>query len=61
MLLVLQIIFLAVSLLNAAKRFLATIAPYGKIKILSFYDVFPSGKVKRVRRDNGGEDLSKDF
>ena len=62
MLLVLKIISLAVSLLNAAKRFLANIAHYGKIKTLSFYnDVFSSGKVKRVRRDNGGEDLSKDF
>ena len=36
--------------------------PYGKIKILSFYDdVFPFGKVKRAFSDNKGEYLSKEF
>ena len=40
---------------NATKRFSAHIAPYGKIKSLNFdNDVFPSGKVKLVRSDNGG-------
>ena len=70
-LLVLQTIFLAVCLLiyflkekfntfNATKRFLANIAPYGKIKTSSFCDdVFPSEKVKRVCSDSWGEYLSK--
>jgi len=43
-------------------KFLADIAPYGKVKILSFHeDSFPSGDVKRVRSDNGGEFTSAEF
>ena len=40
---------------NATKRFLANIPPYGKNKSFSCYDdVFPSGIVKRLRSDNVG-------
>ena len=47
---------------RATERFLADIAPYGKVKTLSFHeDIFPSGNVKRVRSDNGGEFTSAEF
>ena len=46
----------------AFKKFLADIAPYGKVKTLNFYeDVFPSGDIKRMRSDNGGEFISQEF
>ena len=47
---------------QAMKKFLADIAPYGKIKTLSFHqDIFPSGEVVKLRSDNGGEFISKKF
>ena len=47
---------------KAAEKFLADIAPYGKVKTFSFYnDISPSGSVKCIRSDNGGEYLSKEF
>ena len=47
---------------KAIEKFLADISPYGKVKKLSFYeDIFPSGDVQRLRSDNGGEYLSREF
>ena len=47
---------------QATKKFLADIAPYGKIKTLSFHqDIFPSGEVVKIHSDNGGEFISKEF
>ena len=47
---------------KATEKFLADIAPYGKVKTLSFFDdVFPSGEIKKMRSDNGGEYISSDF
>ena len=47
---------------KALKKFLADIAPYGKVETLNFYeDVFPSGDVKRMRIDYGGEYISHEF
>ena len=47
---------------RATEKFLADIAPYGKVKTLSFHgDIFPSGDVKRVCSDNGGEFTSNEF
>ena len=47
---------------NATRKFLADIAPSGKIKTLSFYDdICPSGNIECIRSDNGGEYLSKEF
>ena len=47
---------------RALEKFLADIAPYGKVKTLNFLkDVFPSGEVKRMRSDNGGEYISREF
>ena len=46
---------------KATERFLADVAPYGKVKTLNFFqDVFPSGEIKRLRSDNGGEYISKE-
>lgn len=46
----------------ATEKFLADIAPYGKVRTLSFHeDIFLSGDVKRVRSDNGGEFTSNKF
>ena len=47
---------------KATERFLADVAPYGKVKTLNFFhDIFPSGEIKRLRSDNGGEYISKEF
>ena len=47
---------------KATEKFLADIAPYGNVKMLNFhYDVFPTGEVKRLRSDNGGEYLPAEF
>jgi len=47
---------------KATEKFLADIAPYGKVKTLSFHeDIYPSGDLKRVRSDNGGEFTSTEF
>ena len=47
---------------KALEKFLADIVPYGKVKTLNFFeDVFPSGEVKRMRSDNGGEYISREF
>lgn len=47
---------------RATEKFLADITPYGKVKTLSFHeDIFPSGEIKRVRSDNGGEFTSQEF
>ena len=47
---------------KATRKFLADVAPYGKVKTLNFYeDVLPSGEIKRMRSDNGGEFISKEF
>eukprot|EP00794_Sanderia_malayensis_P001519 gene1519-1679_t len=47
---------------KAVKKFLADIAPFGKVKTLNFFeDVFPAGDVKKMRSDNGGEYISNDF
>ena len=47
---------------KATEKFLADIAPYGKVKTLNFFeDVFPKGDIKRVRSDNGGEYISREF
>ena len=47
---------------QATEKFLADIAPYGKVKTLSFDDdIYPVGDVKRVRSDNGGEFTSGEF
>ena len=44
------------------KKFLADIAPFGKVKTLNFFeDVFPAGDVQKMRSDNGGEYISKEF
>ena len=38
------------------------IAPYGNVRISSFYDeISPTGEVVRLRSDNGGEYLSKEY
>ena len=47
---------------RATERILAHIAPYGKVKTLSFQEnIFPSGYVNRVRSDKGGELTSAEF
>ena len=47
---------------RATEKFLADVAPYGKVKTLSFHeDIFPSGETKRLRSDNGGEFISQEF
>ena len=47
---------------RATERILADIAPYGKVKTLSFQEnIFPSGYVNRVRSDKGGELTSAEF
>ena len=47
---------------KATEKFLADIAPYGKVKTLNFFeDVFPAGDIKRLRSDNGGEYISQKF
>ena len=47
---------------KATEKFLADVAPYRKVKTLSFLqDLFPSGEIKRMRSDNGGEYISKEF
>ena len=47
---------------KATRKFMAYIAPYGKVKTLNFYeDVLPSDEIKRMRSDNGGEFISKEF
>ena len=47
---------------TATAKFLKDIAPYGKVKILNFFeDVPPAGEIKRMRSDNGGEYLSHAF
>ena len=47
---------------RATEKFLADIAPYGKVKTFSFnFDITPSGNVKCVRSDNGGEFTSGDY
>ena len=47
---------------QATKKFLADIVPYGKIKTLSFHqDIFPSGEVVKLHSDNSGEFISKEF
>ena len=47
---------------KVTEKFLADVAPYGKVKTLSFLqDLFPSGEIKRVRSDNGGEYISTEF
>ena len=46
---------------KATERFLGDVAPYRKVKTLNFFqDVFPSGEIKRLRSDNGGEYISKE-
>ena len=47
---------------RATEKFLSDIAPYGKVKKINFTeDVFPTGEVKRMRSDNGGEYISREF
>ena len=47
---------------KALNKFLADISPYGKIKTLNFCsDILPSGDIKRMRSDNGGEFVSNVF
>ena len=47
---------------TATERFLSDVSPFGKVKCFSFHDdVFPSGEVRTIRSDNGGEYLSSDF
>ena len=47
---------------KATEKFLADVAPYGKVKTLSFLqDLFPSGEIKRMRSDNGGEYISTEL
>ena len=47
---------------KATEKFLADRAHYGKVKTLNFFqDTFPSGEIKRMRSDNSGEYLSKEF
>ena len=39
---------------KATEKFLADVAPYGKVKTLSFLqDLFPSREIKRIRNYNG--------
>ena len=46
----------------ALQKFLSDVAPYGKVKNLTFYDdSTDSNVVKRLRTDNGGEFVSKEF
>ena len=46
----------------ALQKFLSDVAPYGKVKNLSIRDdSTDSGVVKRLRTDNGGEFVSKEF
>ena len=47
---------------KATEKFLADIAPYGNVGTFNFHaDVFPTGEVKCIRSDNGGEYLSAEF
>ena len=47
---------------KATEKFLSDIAPYGKVKTLTFYeDVFPAGDIKRMRSGNGGEYIAREF
>ena len=47
---------------RATEKFLADTSPYGKVKTLSFHeDIYPSGEIKHIRSDNGGEFTSKEF
>ena len=47
---------------RATEKFLADVSPYGKVKTLSFNaEIEPSGDVKRIRSDNGGEFTSNEF
>ena len=47
---------------KATRKFLTDITPYGKVETLHFYeDVLPSGEIKRMRSNNGGKHISKEF
>ena len=47
---------------KATEKFLSDIAPYGKVKTLNFYeDIFPAGDIKRMRSDNGGKKIAREF
>ena len=47
---------------KATEKFLADVAPYGKEKKISFLqDLIPSREIKRIRSDNGGQYISKEF
>ena len=49
--------------IHATEKFLIDIVPYGKVKTFSFKndEIFPSGHVSRIRSDNGGEYISREF